>query len=120
MVITRRNSSTGDKSVFAGPMITNSTMPDLEISQGWSMISWPFEGSNDINAASSGLTTAGSLNDYMWIYRNGVYKKVRKASSAWMMSGGGAVPADVKYIRFGEGVFYSNTVGTLTWSPSSP
>ncbi len=119
MVISRADAGNGKIAVMSGRMITSNSI-SLTLPQGWNMIAWPFEGSNDLNVASSGLTTEGNAGDFIWIYRNGAYKKLRNQPStiSWLMSGGGTIPADVRYLRFGEGIFYSNTTAELTWSPT--
>jgi len=121
MIISRANPGTGTSAVMSGRMITSNSI-SLNLPVGWSMISWPFEGSNDLNVASAGLNTVGNTNDYMWVYRNGVYKKLRNNpnTTAWLMSGGGTIADDVRYLRFGEAVFYSNNTAEVTWSPSVP
>lgn len=119
MVISRAAGGAGQIAVMSGRMIASNSI-SLTLPVGWNMIAWPFEGSNDINGAGSGLNAAGNAGDFIWIYRNGAYKKLRNnpTSTAWLMSGGGTIPADVRYLRFGEGLFYSNTTAELTWSPT--
>lgn len=120
MIISRATQGTGKTAIMSGHMITSNSI-SLQVGLGTTMLVWPFEGSNDLNAANANFRTANNANDYIWVYINGVYKKLRKpqGTGAWAYSGGGTVPATVSTLPFGTGFYYSNNVSSLTWSPTA-
>lgn len=124
MLIQRLSGGTpngGTRSVFSGPMLTDSSVQVPVVGASWNMISCPYEGSNSIATLTCGVGSADVASaDRVWIYRNGQYQQLRRWPTGWQFEPKtGTVPTSTPwgYVRLGEGVFYYNAGSPGTWNP---